>query len=126
MSQMAATTATPRLDAHALRADFPFLEELVNGLPMAYLDSAVSTQKPRQVLDAMRDFYEHSYTNVHRSVYRLAGRATEGYEGAGRKGAALVNAPAGRRGDFTPSATQAPHPRGHASGVRQPWAGRIV
>ena len=77
-----AVTTEPKLDAHRLRADFTFLEELVNGKPVAYLDSAVSTQKPRQVLDAMRDFYEHSYTNVHRSVYRLAERATEGFEGA--------------------------------------------
>src|SRR2546427_11158771 len=125
MSQMAATTATTRLDAHALRADFPFLEELVNGLPMAYLDSAVSTQKPRQVLDAMRDFYEHSYTNVHRSVYRLAGRAPEGYEGARRKGAAFVKAPAGREGSFTPRAPHGPKPGAHPPGFRPPQPGDI-
>src|SRR2546425_12729351 len=105
MSEMAATTATTRLDAHALRADFPFLEELVNGLPMAYLDSAVSTQKPRQVLDAMRDFYEHSYTNVHRSVYRLAERPTGGQEGGRGKGAGFLEAPSGREVIFTPGGT---------------------
>ncbi len=90
-----------------MRADFPFLEELHNGLPFAYLDSAVSAQKPRQVLDAMREFYEHSYTNVHRSVYRLAERATEGFEGARRKVAAFVNAPSEREVIFTRSATEA-------------------
>ena len=79
-----AVTATQKLDAHALRADFAYLEELVNGKPFAFLDSAASTQKPRQVLDTMREFYEHSYANVHRGVYRLAERATEGYEGARR------------------------------------------
>ena len=69
-------TTEPRLDAHRLRADFPVFDELVNGRPVAFLDSAASAQKPRQVLDAMRDFYEHSYANVHRGVYRLAERAT--------------------------------------------------
>ena len=107
MKMMATTPETTKLDAHALRADFPFLEELLNGKPMAYLDSAVSTQKPRQVLDAMREFYEHSYTNVHRSVYRLAERATEGFEGARRKVAAFVNAPSEREIVFTRSATEA-------------------
>jgi cysteine desulfurase / selenocysteine lyase len=102
-----AVTADRKLDAEALRADFPFLEELVNGKPFAYLDSAVSTQKPRQVLDAMREFYEHSYTNVHRSVYRLAERATEGFEGARQKVAAFVNAPSEREVIFTRSATEA-------------------
>ena len=76
---MAVSTTRP-LDTAALRADFPFLEELVDGKPLAYLDSASSTQKPRQVLDRMRAFYEHEYANVHRGVYRLAERATEGYE----------------------------------------------
>ena len=102
-----ATTTPVKLDAHALRADFAVFEELVNGLPIAYLDSASSTQKPRQVLDAMREFYEHSYANIHRGVYRLAERATEGYEGARRKVAAFVNAPSDREVIFTRNATEA-------------------
>src|SRR4051812_34463177 len=81
---MAVTTAAG-LDAQKLRADFAVFDELVNGKPVAYLDSASSTQKPRQVLDAMREFYEHSYANVHRGVYTLAERATAGYEGAREK-----------------------------------------
>jgi cysteine desulfurase / selenocysteine lyase len=52
-----AVTAEPKLDAHKLRADFPILEQEIHGKPLAYLDSAVSAQKPRQVLDAVRDFY---------------------------------------------------------------------
>ncbi len=107
MAEMATTPQVRTLDAHALRADFPFLEELVGGRPMAYLDSASSTQKPRQVLDAVRDFYEHSYANVHRGVYRLAERSTEGYEGARRKVAAFLNAPSEREVIFTRSATEA-------------------
>src|SRR5262245_61876631 len=102
-----AVTATPKLDTQRIRADFAFLEELVNGKPMAYLDSAVSAQKPRQVLDALREFYEHRYSNVHRSVYRLAERATEGFEGARRTVAAFVNAPSEKELIFTRSATEA-------------------
>ena len=59
------------------------------GKPLAYLDSANSSQKPRQVLDAMRAFYETSYANVHRAVYTLGERSTAGYEGAREKARAL-------------------------------------
>ena len=68
------STALPALDAHRLRADFAVFEDLFDGRPVAFLDSAASTQKPRQVLDRMRTFYEHEYANVHRGVYRLAER----------------------------------------------------
>ena len=102
-----AVTTQPKLDAHRLRADFAVFDELVNGRPVAFLDSAASTQKPRQVLDAMRDFYEHSYANVHRGVYRLAERATTGYETGRGKVAGYVNAPSEREVIFTRSATEA-------------------
>ncbi|MGI8972831.1 MAG: cysteine desulfurase [Gaiella sp.] len=101
------TTVTPALDAHRLRSDFPVFEELFGGKPLAYLDSASSTQKPRQMLDRMRHFYEHEYANVHRGVYRLAERATEGYEGARRTVAQLLNAPSEKEIVFTRSATEA-------------------
>ena len=103
---MAVTPAT-KLDVVRLRADFPVFDELVNGKPVAFLDSAASSQKPRQVLDAMREFYEHSYANVHRGVYTLAERATAGYEGAREKVRAYVNAPSNREVIFTRSATEA-------------------
>jgi cysteine desulfurase / selenocysteine lyase len=121
-----AVTTDLKLDAHRLRADFPFLEEIVNGQPFAYLDSAVSTQKPRQVLDAMREFYEHSYTNVHRSVYRLAERATEGFEGARRKLASFVNAPSERDVIFTRSATEALNLVAYAWGLDNLGKGDVV
>src|ERR671935_10130 len=101
-----AITAEQKLDAQKLRADFPYLEELHNGKPFAFLDSAASAQKPRQVLDRMRQFYEHEYANVHRGVYRLAERATAGYEEARQKGGALINAPSPREIIFTRSATE--------------------
>jgi cysteine desulfurase/selenocysteine lyase len=101
-----AVTHAKKLDAERLRADFAVFDELANGKPVAYLDSASSTQKPRQVLDAMREFYEHSYANVHRGVYTLAENATAGFEGAREKVRAYINAPSDREVIFTRSATE--------------------
>jgi len=95
-----------KLDARALRADFPILAQELNGKPLAYLDSAVTAQKPRQMLEAMTQFYETSYANVHRGVYALAERATEAFEGAREKVARLVNAPSSRELIFTRNATE--------------------
>jgi cysteine desulfurase / selenocysteine lyase len=89
-----------------LRADFPILAQEINGKPLAYLDSAVTAQKPRQVLDAMTQFYETSYGNVHRGVYALAERATEAFEGARERIARFVNAPSSRELIFTRNATE--------------------
>ena len=121
-----AVTTDPKLDAHKLRADFPVFDELLNGKPVAYLDSAASTQKPRQVLDAMREFYEHSYANVHRGVYRLAERATTGYETGRRKVAAFVNAPSEREVVFTRSATEALNLVAYAWGLDNLGPGDVV
>ena len=122
---MAVSTSTP-LDTERLRADFPFLEEVVGGKPLAYLDSASSTQKPRQVLDRMRAFYEHEYANVHRGVYRLAERATEGYESARRTVASFVNAPSEREVIFTRSATESINLVAYAWGLQNLAPGDIV
>lgn len=121
-----AVTAEPKLDAHRLRRDFAVFDELVNGKPVAFLDSAASTQKPRQVLDAMRDFYEHSYANVHRGVYRLAERATTGYEGARAKVAGFLNAPSEREVVFTRSATEALNLVAYAWGIDNLGPGDVV
>src|SRR5262247_3820184 len=101
-----AVTSVPKLDAQKLRADFPIFEQLIHGKPLAYLDSAVSSHKPRQVLDKLRTFYETSYGNVHRGVYTLSERATAEYEGAREKLAAFVNARAPREIVFTHGATE--------------------
>src|SRR5829696_3718391 len=121
-----AVTAQPSLDVQRVRADFPYLEELVNGKPMAFLDSAASTQKPRQVLDAMNDFYSHRYANVHRGVYKLAERATEGYEGAREKVRAFVNAPSTREIVFTRSATEGINLVAYAWGLENLGPGDVV
>ena len=101
-----AVTTKPKLDARKLRADFPIFETRPHGKPLAYLDSANSSQKPRQMIDAMSTFYETSYANVHRSVYQLAELATEAFEGARDKAAAFVNAPS-REIIFVRNATEA-------------------
>jgi cysteine desulfurase/selenocysteine lyase len=95
-----------KLDARALRADFPILQQEINGKPLAYLDSAVTAQKPRQMLDVMTHFYETAYANVHRGVYSLAERATEAFEGAREKVTRLINAPSSRELIFTRNATE--------------------
>ena len=126
MNPMATTPVRPTLDTRTVRAGFAFLEELVNDKPIAYLDSASSTQKPKVVLDAMREFYEHRYANVHRGVYRLAERATEGYEGARRKVATLLNAPSEREVIFTRSATEALNLVAYAWGLDNLGPGDVV
>ena len=101
-----AVSTEAKLDAHALREDFPIFRQEFHGKPLAYLDSAASSQKPRQMLDAMLRFYETSYANVHRGVYELAERATEGLETAREKIRAHLNAPAAREVIFVRNATE--------------------
>ncbi|MDX6506020.1 MAG: cysteine desulfurase / selenocysteine lyase [Gaiellaceae bacterium] len=119
-------TARPALDAQKLRADFPIFEQKIHGKPLAYLDSAASSQKPRQVLDALRDFYETSYANVHRGVYVLSERATEAYEGAREKARSFVNAPAARELIFTRSATESINLVAYAWGLDNLGPGDVV
>ena len=104
---MAVEAGEAQLDAQALRADFPIFEQEFHDKPLAFLDSAASSQKPRQVLEAMDVFYETSYANVHRGVYELAERATAGLETAREKVRALLNAPAAHEIIFVRNATEA-------------------
>jgi cysteine desulfurase/selenocysteine lyase len=101
-----AVRTPPTLDAKTLRRDFPIFEQEINGRPLAYLDSANTSQKPRHVLDGMTKFYETSYANVHRAVHVLAERATSGLEGAREKVRAFLNAPDAREVIFVRNATE--------------------
>jgi cysteine desulfurase/selenocysteine lyase len=74
-----------------LRADFPVLDREIHGHSLVYLDSAASSQKPRQVVEAMDSFYSRHYGTVHRGVYELGREATELFEGARERIAAFVN-----------------------------------
>jgi cysteine desulfurase/selenocysteine lyase len=83
---------TAGLDVQRVRADFPILSRKVGDRPLIYLDSTATSQKPRQVLDAERDFYERHNANVHRGIYMLSEEATELYEGARAKIAGFIGA----------------------------------
>src|SRR5205085_6949468 len=116
----------PKLDAQKQRADFPIFEQLIHGKPLSFLDSAASSQKPRQVLDAMQRFYETSYANVHRGVYELAERATAGYEGARETVGRFLNAPSPREVVFTRNATEAINVVAYAWGMNNLGPGDLV
>ncbi len=75
-----------------VRADFPVLAREVNGLPLAYLDSAASAQKPAQVIDAEAEFYRHGYAAVHRGIHTLSAEATQRMENVRNQAAAFLNA----------------------------------
>ena len=78
----------------AIRSDFPILTRTMDGgRPLVYLDNAATTQKPRQVIEAMNSYYENTNSNVHRAVHTLAGEATEGYENARTEIAEYFGAP---------------------------------
>jgi cysteine desulfurase/selenocysteine lyase len=80
------------LDVASVRADFPILAETVNGHPLIYLDSAATSQKPAEVIEAVGNYYRTSNANVHRGVHMLGERATEVFEGARTAVAGFVNA----------------------------------
>jgi len=86
------TLAQERTLASLIRNDFPVLHQEVHGKPLVYLDNAATSQKPKAVLDALRNYYEQDNANVHRGVHTLSSRATDAYEGARDKVAAFVNA----------------------------------
>jgi cysteine desulfurase/selenocysteine lyase len=98
---------TDAIDLAAIRADFPLLAREIDGKPLVYLDSANTSQKPRQVIDAMTRFMEQSYAPINRSAYRLAAEATDLYEGARRTAQRFINARRPEELVFTKNATEA-------------------
>ena len=94
------------IDWAALRDDFPILRGTVNGHPLVYLDNAASSQKPQQVIDAIRHYYEHDNANVHRGIHELSNRATEAYEGARQRVADYLNAGSREEIIFTRGTTE--------------------
>ena len=105
---MSALSVASPLDVEKVRKDFPALERLVHGdRPLVYLDNAATSQKPRQVLDALDDYYTRHNANVHRGIHTLAEEATALYEGARDKVAAFVNAADRAEVVFTKNSTEA-------------------
>src|SRR5260370_29120828 len=94
-------------DVNKVRHDFPILNRLINGKPLAYLDSAATTQKPREVIDELTRFYNEHNANVHRGVYKISEEATAAYEEARAKIARLINANSPSEIIFVRGTTQA-------------------
>ena len=92
MTSLLSTTPVRPYDVEGIRRDFAVLSRQVNGRPLVYLDNASSTHKPRQVLDAERDFVESHYSNVHRGVHTLSQEATDAYENARSTVATFIGA----------------------------------
>lgn len=95
------------IDVARIRRDFPVLSREVNGVPLVYLDSGASSQKPRQVIEAITDYYYRHHSNVHRGAHQLSVEATDMYEEARRKVAAFIGAPTSDSLVFTRNTTEA-------------------
>ncbi|MBU3689382.1 MAG: cysteine desulfurase [Acidimicrobiales bacterium mtb01] len=98
--------STSAVDWARVKADFPVLQQSLDGRPIVYLDSANTSQKPNQVIDAMADFMRTGYAPINRSAYRLAAAATDAFEGAREKVRKFINAPKANEVVFTKNATE--------------------
>ena len=94
-------------DPKVIRKDFPILAREVYGKPLVYLDNAATSQKPRQVIEALTDYYQRYNSNVHRGVHALSVEATDQYEAARQKVADFIHAPAVESVIFTRNTTEA-------------------
>src|SRR5689334_19939083 len=93
-------------DVARIRSEFPILKERPHGKPLVFLDSAASSQKPIQVIDAMDDYYRRYHANTHRGVYHISELATEAYEDARRKIARFIGAGATEECIYVRNATE--------------------
>ncbi len=111
MSSVAATGALDvqrsTFNVEEIRGDFPILQRQVHGKPLVYLDNAATSQKPRQVIQALVDYYEGYNANIHRGVHALAEEATDAYEGTRRKVARFIGADGPDEVLFTRNTTEA-------------------
>ena len=97
---------SPIPDWPSLRRDFPILDQEINGHPLVYFDNAATSQKPRQVIDALVRYYERDNANVHRGVHELGNRATTAYEAARERTAKFINARSPQEIIFTRGTTE--------------------
>jgi cysteine desulfurase/selenocysteine lyase len=115
------------LDIAAIRADFPILDQEVHpGKRLVFLDSAASSQKPRQVIEAMVRYYERDHANVHRGIHVLSERATAAYEGARDKIQAFINAKSRREIIYTRNTTESLNLVAYAWGRANLAAGDVI
>src|SRR6058998_724981 len=112
--------ADTTVDWKSLREDFPILREKAHGHPLIYFDNAATSQKPRAVIEALRNFYEHENANVHRGLHTLSTRATEAYEKARKRVAEYISAPSADEIIFTRGTTES------INLVAQAWGGKFI
>ncbi|MES2026273.1 MAG: family 2A encapsulin nanocompartment cargo protein cysteine desulfurase [Pseudomonadota bacterium] len=110
----------PAFDVHAVRRDFPILQERVNGKQLVWFDNAATTHKPQSVTDRIAYFYEHENSNIHRAAHELAARATDAYEGARQRVKNFINAPDVNEVIFVRGTTEA------INLVAKSWGGQHV
>ena len=106
------------LDVQAIRADFPILRREVRGKPLVYLDNAATTQKPRQVIEALTDYYSNTNANIHRGLHTLAEEATAAYEQTRRKTADFIGAAHAQEIVFTRNTTESLNLLAYTLGAR--------
>src|ERR1041385_1565020 len=112
--------ASRAVDWKAIREDYPILREQAHGHPLIYFDSAATSQKPRNVLDALRNYYEHENANVHRGLHELSSRATEAYEKSRNRVASYLGAASADEIVFTRGTTES------INLVAQAWGGKFL
>jgi cysteine desulfurase / selenocysteine lyase len=120
-------TSTPQLDIAKVRADFPILQrEVRSGVPLVYLDSAATSQKPVQVIQAMDAYYRKHNANIHRGIHTLAEEATASYEGARQKVADFIGGVKTREVIFTRNTTESINLVAYSWGRKNLNAGDVV
>src|SRR5712691_5682416 len=112
--------ASQAVDWKTVREDFPILREKAHGRPLIYFDNAATTQKPRPVLDTLRNYYEHTNANVHRGLHELSSRATEAYEKSRQRVADYLGAASADEIVFTRGTTES------INLIAQAWGGKFV
>jgi cysteine desulfurase/selenocysteine lyase len=125
---MNVTTRPALLDVTRIREDFPILRQKIRGKPLVFLDSAASAQKPRAVIEAMREAMETQYANVHRGLHWMSERTTDAYEAAREAVAALINANDVHEVVFTRNVTESLNLMAHSygRGVLKPGQAVVV
>src|SRR5437763_455841 len=114
------------LDWTLIREDFPILRERVQGKPLIYFDNAATTQKPRAVTQALRNYYEHDNANVHRGLHELSSRATEAYEKSRQRVAEYIGADSADEIVFTRGTTEGINLIAQAWGEKFLGAGDVI
>jgi cysteine desulfurase/selenocysteine lyase len=103
----AQTRTLDNWDVEVIRRDFPILHQTVHGKPLVFLDNAASSQRPKQVIDAISRYYQHDHANVHRGVHTLSQRATDAFEGARETVRSFINARSTKEIIFVRGTTEA-------------------